>query len=261
MPNIYYDTLESVPDEFKAIAKETDGKMAINVVPKTTVDEFRDKNIALNKSHDELTGRVKTLSDIVGEDPEAFAKNLEEYRTTFQRVKDGELKESRAIEEATVKRTDEMRKEHDQRVQGLTKEIAARKTQFDELDTRYKRGQVASAIKDACVDAASGVEPKAIEDIISHAYGTWRVTDDGKIVPYESKDQIMYGTDGISPMAPKEWLQKMKETKPFFFKPTQGGGSGGDNTTRKIHGVDHAALAKMTPQQRLEFANSRPKRT
>ncbi|HTH49504.1 MAG TPA: hypothetical protein VMB21_18455 [Candidatus Limnocylindria bacterium] len=257
MPNIVFDSLDQVPDEFKSIAKEVDGgngKVAVNVVPKATVDEFRDKNIALSKERDGLVEKVTTYASIVGDDVESFAKNLEELRVTQQRVKDGELKEGRQIEEALGKRTEELRKEYDNRLQTVGKENAAWRDKYATLDQNFKRTLVASAIKDACVEADSGVEPRAIADIITSAYGTFRADDSGKVIPYDGEATI-YGSDGVSPMTPKEWLARLKETKPFFFKPTQGAGSGGD-TTKKLAGFDRKAFDKLTPAQKLEAANN-----
>jgi len=254
MPNIFYESLDSVPDDFKSIAKEVDGKFAINVVPRASVDEFRDTNIALRKERDDLVAKVTAYSGIVGEDLDGFTKNLEDLRTTKQRVVDGELKEGRQIEEALGKRTEELRKGYDSQVQGLSKELAAYKDRYATLDNQYKRGLVASAIKDACVSADSGVEPQAIEDIIAHAHGQWRVDDHGKIVAFDGEAQL-FGSDGVNPMSPKEWVAKLRTVKPFFFKPTQGGGSGGD-TTKKVHGYNREDISKMTAAQRLELANT-----
>lgn len=258
MPNITFDSLDQVPDEFKAIAKAvegSDGKVTINVVPKTTVDEFRDKNIALSKERDGLVEKVTALGSIVGDDPEVFTKSLEEMRATTQRVKDGELKETRQIEEALAKRTDEMRKDYERQIQVVGKDLAAWRTKHDAVDVNYKRALVASTIKDACVASESGVEPKAIDDIISYGHNTWRVDDHGRVTPFDG-DAPMIGSDGVNSLSPKEWLAKLKEVKPFFFKPTQGGGSGGESsTTRKIMGVDRSKIANMTPMQKLELAN------
>ena len=254
MPNITFDSLDAVPDDFKNIAKEVDGKIVINVVPKATVDEFRDKNIDLSKKYDALVTEHTVLKGIVGEDPEAFTKSLEDMRVTQQRVKDGELKEGRQIEEATAKRTADMRADYEARLQAMGKEGAAWRQKYEGRDADFKKTLVASAIKDAAMEADSGVEPRAVNDIIASAFGTFRADDNGKIGAFDG-DAPIYGSNGVDTLTPKEWLAKLKETKPYFFKPTQGAGSGGD-TTKKILGVDRAALKNMTPMQKLELANS-----
>lgn len=261
MPNITFDSLELVPDEFKAIAKAVDGangKVTINVVPKSTVDEFRDKNIEISKKFDALTQEHTVLKGIVGEDPDGFAKSLEELRVTQQRVKDGELKEGRQIEEALGKRTDEMRKDYENRLQAMGKEGVAWRQKYESRDADFKKTLVASAIKDAAMEADSGVEPRAVNDIISSAFGTFRADDNGKIGAFDG-DAPIYGADGVNALTPREWLGRLKETKPYFFKPTQGAGSGGD-TTKKVLGVDRKTIEGMTAIQKLELANSQPGR-
>lgn len=258
MPNITFDSLDLVPDDFKAIAKEIDGKVVINVVPKATVDEFRDKNIDLSKKYDALVQEATTYKGIVGEDPEAFTKSLEEMRGIQQRVKDGELKEGRQIEEATTKRTADMRADYEGRLQTMGREGAAWRQKYEARDADFKKTLVAGAIKDAAMEADSGVEPRAVNDIIASAFGTFRADDSGKIGAFDG-DAPIYGADGVNTLTPKEWLGKLKESKPFFFKPTQGAGSGGD-TTKKVLGVDRKALADMTPVQKLELANNQANR-
>lgn len=257
MPNIVFPSLEQVPDEFKSIAKDAgDGKVTINVVAKATVDEFRDKNIALSKERDELLTANTSYKAVVGDDIEGFGKNLEDLRSTKQRVVDGELKETRQIEEALGKRTDEMRKDYDKRLQDVGKEVGAWKGKYETRDAEYRRSLVASAIKDAAMETDSGVQPGAVEDIINTAYGTFRAGDDGKVTPFDG-DAPIYGADGFTPMTPKEYIAKLKERKPHYFKLSNGGGAGGE-TTKKVHGVDRKTLAGMSAADRLALANERP---
>jgi hypothetical protein len=260
MPLITFDSLDLVPDGLKEVAKAIengDGKVTVNVVPTSKVDEFRDKNIALSKAHDDLSAKYTSLHSIVGDNPEDFAKSLEELRVTQQRVKDGDLKEGRQIEEALAKRTEELRKDYDTRIQTLSKEGAAWQDRYKGLDSTYRRAQIAAAVKDAIMDPASGVEPSAASDIINGAYGTFRIDDHGKIIPYEG-EAVIYGADGVSPMTPKEWIGKLKESKPFFFKNSNGGGAdGATSSTKKINGMDPKVWGTMSASQRLEYANAK----
>lgn len=257
MPNITFDSLDLVPDEFKAVAKSVEGsdRVTINVVPTAKIDEFRDKNIALSKERDTLLATIEPFKAIVGEDLEGFTKDLDNLRQTQQRVKDGELKETRAIEEALGKRTEELRKDYENRLQTVGKEGAAWRTKYEGLDGEFRKSLVAAAIKDAAMESDSGVDPRAVPELIMSAYGTFRADDQRRVIPFEG-DAPIYGADGSTPMTPREWLVKMREMKPFFFKQTNGGGSGGE-TTRKVLGVDAKELAKMSASERLALANER----
>lgn len=255
MPILQFDTLDLVPDGLREHAKQIDGsdKVTVNVVPQAKIDDFRDNNIKLSKERDDLLAQLDPLKAIIGDDAEAFTKSLEELRLTSQRVKDGELKEGRALEEALAKRTDEMRRSYDERLQMEAKEKGAWKGKHDQLDAKFRQSLVMAAVKDACVLEDTGVEPRAIADITQRALSVFVADDHGKITPY-SGDAPIYGADGVTPMTPKEWLTKLKEDAPYFFKGTSGGGAGGD-TVHKVGGRTMEQLKSMTAAERLAFAN------
>lgn len=256
MPIMNFDTLDACPPELREFAKTvegSDGKVTVNVVPKTAIDEFRDNNIKLTKERDTLREELDVYKPIVGEDREGFVKSLEELRQTAQRVKDGDLKESRGIEEALHKRTEELRKDYDGRLQAEGKEKALWRHKYDALDGRFKQTLVSSAIKDAVMQADSGAEPRAANDIVTAGLSVFKCDDHGRIIPYEG-DAPIYGADGTTPMTPKEWVARLKEEKPFFFKHSNGGGGGGDQA-KKVHGRTPEQVKAMTASERLALAN------
>ncbi len=256
MPVLTFETLEAVPEGLREFAKSQDDKVTVNVVPEVKLSEFRDNNIVVSKERDTLREQVDRLTQIVGDDPDAFVTDLTELRVTRDRVAAGELRESRALEEAIGKRTEEMRKKFEEELQGKGREGAAWRTKYEQLDTRHRQTQVIQAIKDAAVLPEAGVEHKAIADVAKRALEVFRVTDDGKIIPMNG-DAPIYGQNGVDPMTPSEWLTKLKDDAPYFFKQTHGGNAGGDTTKRNSFGLTTEALEKLTPSQKLELANSR----
>lgn len=264
MPNLIYDTLDGCPTDLREFAKPVEGqegKVQVSVVPKKAIDEFRDNNIRLTKECDTLTQERDALKAVVGDDDlETFKNSLDALRQTAQRVKDGELKESRGIEEALAKRTEELRKDYDARLQSEGKEKAAWRQRFEGLDTSFKRERVISAIKDAAMEPDSGVQPKAMGDITMNALNVFKCDDHGRIIPYEG-DAPIYGQDGTSPMTPREWLSRLKEEKDYLFKPSNGGGAGGNgDTTKKILGHSPEKLKSMRAGELLDLANAQAAR-
>lgn len=256
MPALRFDSLDLVPEGLREHAKKVDGEenaVTINVVASAKVDEFRDNNINLSKERDELLGRVETLAAIVGEDPEAFREELEGLRTTNERVQAGELKESRALEEAVGKRTEEMRTKYEERLSQAAKESGAWKNKYDALDQKHRQQQVAAYLREACADEDIGVVSAAIPDIIARGQQIFRADDQGRISAQDG-DTTIYGEDGVSSMSGKEWLKKLREQSPFFFERTGGGDAGGE-TTQQVNGVDKGKIKAMTAQERLELAN------
>jgi hypothetical protein len=263
MPNIYFETLEAVPEGLRPHAKtDEEGKIAVNVVPESKLSEFRDKNIQLSKDNEDLGQKVTFLHAIVGDDPDAFKSDIEDMKTVRQRVKDGELKEGRQIEEAIAKRTEEMSKGYKDQLQNESKEKALWRQKFEAEAARFKEQVVVSAVKDACMDPELGVNPHAVRDITQRAKEVFRVGEDGKLTAYNG-DAMIYGADGASSVTPREWAAKLKEEAPHFFKGSGGGGAGGERGAnpgdRKVVGAHtRADLSKMSPRDRLAAANEEP---
>lgn len=260
MPQIKFPALSDVPEGLrehaKAVAEGSD-EVIVNVVVASAVDEFRDNNIKLSKERDELLSQRDALAGIVGEDPEAFVAQLDELRQTKQRVDDGTLKESRGIEEAVAKRVDEMRKDYEARLSKEAQEKGAYRQAAEDAAARLKMSYVRAAIKDACIAEDSTVEPSAIEDITNVGLRIFKADDNGKLAAMDGEATI-YGADGVNTMTPKEWLVKLKDEKPFFFKSSQGGGAGGD-PAGKLHGANREQLKAMTAAERLDAANLKPR--
>lgn len=256
MPIFQFDSLEAIPDALRSYAKTDGDKVQINLVPQDKLDEFRDKNISLVKEVETLKDRVSTLEPVFGEqDPTAFANELVELRAVAQRVKDGQLTDSRKIEEEVTRRTEDMKKGLEDQIRTAQKEGSNWKTKAGELETRYKSSLVSSTIRDAANDPDTGVLPQAIPDILSRAASVWRAHDDGKVLAYQGELQL-YGADGGSPLTPKEWLAKLKDDAPHFFKGTAGGGAGGsDNTPRNQFNKSATEMKALSAKDRLALAN------
>lgn len=260
MPILQFDTLDVVPEGLREYAKPIEGtdRFQVNVVSATKIDEFRDNNIKLSKERDDYRAQVEPLKTIIGDDPEAYKARITELEATFQRVKDGDLKESRSIEEALAKRTEELRKSYEDRLQAEGKEKAAWRQRHDALEQNYKYSQVSSYLKDAVLAPDSGVKAAAAGDLVDVGLKIFKMEANGRITPYEG-DAPIYGTDGTTPMTAKEWVASMKEKRDYYFEGTGGGGAGdggkGGDGQKRILGRTHADLKKMTAAERLAVAN------
>jgi hypothetical protein len=255
MPIFSFDSLEAIPESLRSFAKAEGDKVQINLVPQDKLDEFRDTNTSLVKERDALQKQVETLSPIVGEDPAAFSADLTELRAVAQRVKDGSLTDSRKIEEEIIRRTEDMKKSLEEQVRAAQKEGANWKDKASQIESTYKRTLVSSAIKDAAISPEAGLNPSAIPDVLSRAQAVWRATDDGKVLAFQG-DLQLYGADGGSPLTPKEWIAKLKEEAPHFFKDTSGGGAGGGPGDRRGPlGKTAQEMKGMSAQDRLALAN------
>ncbi|MEQ8308024.1 MAG: hypothetical protein RIA09_15815 [Hoeflea sp.] len=253
MPEIKFDTLDAIPEGLREGAKEVDGKVIINVVPKAKLDEFRDTNIALSAERDTLKQTAATLQEIVGEDPEAFQASLEEMRQTTQQVKDGKLKGTDAIETEVNSRVSSMKGDYERRLQEAGQETKAWKEKAMTADQKFRQSQIDRAVTNAVLADDSGAQPQALTDILTRAYKTFVVEDDGKLVAKDGEATI-YGSDGASPMTPKEWLEKLRDEAPYFFKQSNGGGAGGAGEGKLPNGMAAEDFQKLSGAEQLRLA-------
>lgn len=254
MPDIFFDTLDAVPAELREFAKEDAGKVVVNVVPKVKLDEFRETNINVSKERDALKGTVTKFVSILGiEDPEAAATQVQELRSVQSRVKAGELVENKGLDEAVAERTKQMRESFETEIQAKARETNAWKDQATSATKALQRNKIDGEVTRAVLSEQSGANHSALADIMQRAYSVFTVSDDGKLIP-KNGDAIIYGGDGSTPMSPAEWLGKLREEAPYFFKQSTGGGAGGGD--KRNGGFTAEELAKMSPEQKLRLVNA-----
>lgn len=254
MPDITFDTLDQVPEEFREAAKQEGGKIVVNVVLKSKLDEFRDNNIKVSTERDQIAAKVKALEEVVGEDADAFATELVELRDIAQKVKDGKLKGDDTIAKEVENRIATMKGQYEEQLKATGKETSAWKDKALAAEGKFKRSQVGAAVTNAVVAAESGVEAKALPDILERAYKVFQVQDDGSLIAKDGEVTI-YGGDGSTPLTVGEWIGKLKESAPYFFKSSQGGGAGGAGAGSRPGNMSEADFQKLSPQQRLEAAH------
>lgn len=248
MADFTFDTLDAVPEDLREFAKERDGKLTVSVAPKVRLDEFRQNNINVVKERDELKSRFARYVELVGEDPDEFRKGFEELQALRKKVDDKELVANSSFDSALEQRTKELRADLEAKAEALAKDRDAWKGNASTYEQKYKQTLIDRAITDAIVNPKSGARPDAIPDILKRAYDVWKVDSNGRIVAYEG-DAVMYGSDGASPMQPIEWLSKLRERAPYFFKESAGGGAqGGYNANL---GAD---LSGLSPVEKMKLA-------
>lgn len=256
MPNLTYDALDVVPEGLKDYAKkdEASGKFVVEVVPGVKLAEFRDNNIAISKQRDELAATVGKLKPHIGDDLDAFITTLGELNQTAQGVKDGKLKSTADIEAEVLRRVESMKTGFENQIKELGLRAATAEQTAGVADQKFKRSIVDRAVTQAVVDASSGALPTALDDILTRAYRVFKVADEGKITAMDG-EAVIYGADGVSPMTPLEWMGKLREQAPHFFKNSNGGGASGGTVAGSFGGKSPEEMAKMSPMQRLQLAN------
>lgn len=259
MAVVNYESLADVPDDLKEYAKEVEGKVQVKVAPAERIVDFRERNIALQKEKDEVAAKLGRYEIATGvnvpeiEKLDDFVKVLESLRETESRVKAGKLVEDTSLEEALQARMSETHSSYRTQLAELAKDRDAHKTQAQKAKESLDRVRIENAIRLVAGDQEVGMLEGAVKHILPEAYSVFRIEENGKIVPKQPDGTILYGSDGVSPMSIKEWLQKEREHNEYLFKGARGGGaSGGDP---KLGGrITAAELERMTPSQRIAWA-------
>lgn len=221
-----FESQDSIPEGLREHARQEGGKFIVAVAPKAVVDEFREKNVNLSRERDGLVSRVQTYSTVIGEDFDAFKTRYESLTELDKKIKDKELIDNSSFEEALAQRTNSMRGEHENQVKALAAKAEAAEKARQDIANKFKRTIVDRGITNAALARDSGVRTDALNDVLARAYSAWKVGDDDVARAYDEKGNLLYGSDGATPMSPAEWLGKLKDSAPYFFLDSTGGGAG-----------------------------------
>lgn len=201
------DSLDGVDQTIAQFySKGDDGKYRLSVegmVDKSKLDEFRDTNVRLMKDIDKF-------KDV---DPVKFRELAEEHR---------KIQEKEWIEKG------ELDKVVAQRVATMQTDFSAREKELSTVNESMSK-QLESLLIDNEVRSAAtklGIRPSAVDDVLLRAKTVYKVKD-GAATPFNDKGEMVYGKDGVNPMAVSEWVGSLKGTAEHLFTPSTGGGANG----------------------------------
>lgn len=252
MPEIKFKTKDEIPEEFRAEAKEVDGSFTVNLVLNSKLAEFRDRNIAVMQERDGLKAKVTTFETLIGADPDKFKAELEALRATDQQVKDGKLTASKTIDEEVSRRLNEGKAGYEAQIKTLANERDSERRAREASDAKFRRSIIDREITNAALSGEAGINPAALPDILTRAHAIYQVGENDALVPKRG-DTIIYGSDGVSPMQPKEWLKKLVAEAPHFAKPSSGGGAAGGGSA-EFGGMAQADFLKLPATERMRVA-------
>jgi hypothetical protein len=254
MPELIFDSAEAVPEPIRSIAAEKDGKWVANVVPKAELDDFRNRNVELSRERDNYTGIFGRLTPL-GFDPEKvddFVTSFEEMKGIKQQVDDGKLVADSSLQEAVEAKTGEMKKGYETQLGGLQNENASLKGENEKLVNRLNRSIIDQHVMQAINDPKSGALPEATKQILREAHDVFQIGENESLIAKDQHGNVIYGADGATPITPVEWLKKLSEVSPFFFKGSQGGGAGGGQGPGSGP-LTAAQIAAMSPEERMTY--------
>lgn len=250
MPVLKYTRKEDVPADLVAHAKDENGVFVVNIVPAAQFEELRTQATQVAQERDTLNTALSAYKRVAGDDPTAFATEVQNLRGLQTRVNDGKLKTSDEIAAEVERRTREAVSAHQEQVTQFQTQLGNLATQNKDLDARYRRSVVDQAITNAVLAENSPVNPAALPDILTRAYNTFQVADNGQVIA-RAGERVIYGSDGVTPMAPGEWLATVLKDAPYLGKSSAGGGALGSQGGQKIGGMSADDLYKLPPGEMI----------
>ena len=130
------------------------------------------------------------------------------------------------LDEVITKRTDRLRTDYDSKLAAETE----RANKAETYANKFRQSVVKGHIIQAAVE--SGALKEATSDIAFLAQPQFSLDDNGNAVALDEDGQVIIGKDGKTPLTPKEWIETIRESKPYFWpiasgSGAQGSGSGG----------------------------------
>lgn len=205
-----------MPDEIKVDLENPEIKAAIQDAVDEAVKGLKDKNAELIKDKKELKDELGSLkSKVEGLDLDAIKVLLDKSNQD----EESKLIAEGKIEEVIQKRTEKMREEHD-------KVLKAEKERADKAEA-YAQKFKQSVIQSQIVQAAIELEalPEATPDIAFLAQTKFALDENGKAVAVDENGDVVIGKDGQTPMTPKEWVESLREQKPYYWPKPNGMGA------------------------------------
>ncbi len=145
-----------------------------------------------------------------------------------QEIEDKKLIDAGKIDELVEARVERVITDANNKYAALEQVAAADKSRADKAEGKLKGLLIDKDITSAVANVGS-VRKGGMTDVLSRAKDVWTLDDEGNLVAKKG-DNIIYGSDGKSPLSPQEWAQSLVTDAPFLFEGSKGAGAnGGDN--------------------------------
>ena len=241
-------------DDNKIDLENPEIKAAIQSAVDDAVKGLKDKNAELIQDKKQLKDELGSLkAKVDGLDLDAIKVLIDKS----SQDEESKLIAEGKIEEVIQKRTEKMRQEHD-------KQLKAEKERADKAES-YAGKFKQSVVKGQIAQAFSGVGglAEATDDITLLGLSQFGLDENGNAVMIDANGEIIIGKDGSNPVTPKEWVESLRENKPYFWPKAEGGGSlGSGKSTKKWSDYtesERASLARENPNAFKQLLQTKDK--
>lgn len=217
------DSLDQIKEEHRALYVEENGKFRLDLEgyedPKGLKSALQSERDAAKTAQRELQHLQKQFEGI---DPEIVKKVFAQ----LDQDEEAKLIAEGKVNEVIQKRTEKMREEHARLLNAET----TRANNAEAYANKFKQSVVQGQIVQAAVELEA--LPEATADIAFLAQSKFVLDEDGKAVAVDEGGEVIIGKDGKTPLSPKEWVESLREQKPYFWPKANGTGAPGSTNTK-----------------------------
>lgn len=217
------DSLDQIKEEHRALYVEENGKFRLDLEgyedPKGLKTALQSERDAAKTAQRELQRLQKQFEGI---DPEIVKKVFAQ----LDQDEEAKLIAEGKVNEVIQKRTEKMREEHARLLNAET----TRANNAEAYANKFKQSVVQGQIVQAAVELEA--LPEATADIAFLAQSKFVLDEEGKAVAVDESGEVVIGKDGKTPLSPKEWVESLREQKPYFWPKANGTGAPGSTNTK-----------------------------
>ncbi|WP_332604767.1 hypothetical protein [Acinetobacter sp. ESBL14] len=241
------DSLDQIKEEHRALYVEENGKYRLDLEgyedPKGLKSALQSERDAAKTAQRELQRLQKQFEGI---DPEIVKKVFAQ----LDQDEEAKLIAEGKVNEVIQKRTEKMREEHAKLLNAET----TRANNAEAYANKFKQSVVQGQIVQAAVELEA--LPEATADIAFLAQSKFALDEDGKAVAVDESGEVIIGKDGKTPLSPKEWVESLREQKPYFWpKPNGSGAQGSTNTKGQVDILKADGSVNLTKLAQLRNEN------
>lgn len=228
----FYSSKEEIPKGLEEFYTEKDGRWVLSVegmVPSTELQsvndrlaEFRSNNITLSQQLKDLEGK-KFLTQ---EEQEEY----DHLKATAQEIEDKNLIDAGKIEELLASRTERLRQDYDNQINGFKKQIEKLTTTASTYENRLSGVLVEAEVSKVLSENGYLPVQGALSDVVSRARNTWKLDEKGNLVALDGNGNAVYGQDPQTPLSMAEWAATTVKEAPYLFMESKGTGGDGDRS-------------------------------
>lgn len=230
-----YENEEEIPEALRDYYSKTgDGWSFIGIddaEDRSKASEFRNRNIELIKQNEALQKRLEKIEgqfkDINPDDIRTAMSMIDQMKADEEKemLKRGKIDE--VVERRMKAAMDDSQKQLKIKDEAMTKAVEESKALRSRLGELLIDREIQLKLSDAKVSVQEG----ALPDVLSRAKETWKINDQGQMVPMERDPgtgnyQTRYGKNG-QPLTMEEYVSGLVGSAAHLFRPSTGGGSPG----------------------------------